>query len=69
MVGPVGDRVMVGPVLKAFIGTFVNKIDAKGRISVPASFRTSLQSKGLNGVALFPSLFGESTTDHATEYF
>ncbi len=45
--------------LKAFIGTFVNKIDAKGRISVPASFRTSLQSKGLNGVALFPSLSGE----------
>lgn len=45
--------------LKAFIGTFINKIDAKGRISVPAPFRTSLQSKGLTGVALFPALTGE----------
>jgi MraZ protein len=41
--------------VKAFIGTFVNKIDAKGRISVPASFRTVIQAKGLNGVALYPS--------------
>jgi len=41
--------------VKAFIGTFVNKIDAKGRISVPASFRTALAAKGLNGVALYPS--------------
>jgi MraZ protein len=46
-------------VLKAFIGTFVNKIDAKGRISVPAPFRTSLQARGLVGVALYPSLTGE----------
>ncbi len=45
--------------LKAFIGTFVNKIDAKGRISVPAPFRTSLQARKLNGVALFPALTGE----------
>jgi MraZ protein len=44
--------------MKAFIGTFVNKIDAKGRISVPASFRTVVQAKGLNGVALYPSPVG-----------
>jgi len=47
-------------VLKAFIGTFVNKIDAKGRISVPAPFRTSLQARGLTGVALYPSPSGDS---------
>lgn len=45
-----------GRVLKAFIGTFINKIDAKGRISVPAPFRTSLQARSLNGVVLYPSL-------------
>lgn len=45
--------------LKAFIGTFINKIDAKGRISVPAPFRTSLQARGLNGVALYPSPTGD----------
>jgi len=54
-IGPLGSG-EGGPVLKAFIGTFVNKIDAKGRISVPAPFRTSLQARGLNGVALYPSL-------------
>ena len=45
-----------GALVKAFIGTFVNKIDAKGRISVPASFRTVVQARGLTGVALYPSL-------------
>ncbi len=42
--------------MKAFIGTFVNKIDAKGRISVPAPFRMVVQARGLAGVALYPSL-------------
>lgn len=44
--------------MKAFIGTFVNKIDAKGRISVPAPFRTVLHAKNLNGVAVYPALTG-----------
>ena len=44
--------------MKAFIGTYVNKIDSKARISVPAPFRTFVQAKGLNGVALYPSLTG-----------
>ena len=38
--------------MKAFIGTFINKIDAKGRISVPAPFRTVVQAKNLTGVAV-----------------
>ncbi|MCB2106823.1 MAG: hypothetical protein KDE14_03930 [Rhodobacteraceae bacterium] len=41
--------------MKAFIGTFVNKIDAKGRVSVPAPFRAVVQAKGMNAVALYPS--------------
>ena len=44
--------------MKAFIGTFINKIDAKGRISVPAPFRTVLQAKNLTGVAVYPALTG-----------
>jgi MraZ protein len=43
----------------AFIGTHVNKIDAKGRISVPASFRAVVQARGLMGVALYPSPLDE----------
>ena len=45
--------------MKHFIGSFVNKIDAKGRVSVPASFRTLMQSKGQNAVALYPSVTAE----------
>ena len=44
--------------MKSFIGTFVNKIDAKGRISVPASFRAVLQAKSLSSVTCYPALTG-----------
>src|SRR5262245_46905807 len=54
-----GVKGVEGRRVKAFIGTFVNKIDAKGRISVPASFRAVVQARGLSGVALYPSLIGE----------
>ena len=43
--------------MKAFFGTFVNKLDAKGRVSVPASFRAVIQGRGLTSVAVHPSLF------------
>jgi MraZ protein len=43
--------------MKAFFGTFINKVDAKGRISVPAPFRAVIQGRGLTSVALHPSLF------------
>ncbi len=38
-----------------FLSTYVNKLDAKGRISVPASFRTSLSTQSFQGVVLFKS--------------
>ena len=46
-----------GPAMKAFFGTFVNKVDAKGRVSVPAPFRAVIQGRGLTSVAIHPSLF------------
>jgi MraZ protein len=42
--------------MKAFFGTFVNRIDAKGRLSVPAPFRAILQARALTSVALHPAL-------------
>jgi MraZ protein len=47
-----------------FLSTFVNKIDKKGRVSVPASFRTSLTSShtspinepSFSGIVVFRSL-------------
>ncbi|MFI4988372.1 MAG: division/cell wall cluster transcriptional repressor MraZ [Alphaproteobacteria bacterium] len=38
-----------------FIGTVVNKIDRKGRVSVPASFRAALAGQSFNGIVAFPS--------------
>lgn len=39
-----------------FVSTFTNKIDTKGRVSVPASFRTALAKDGLEGIYCYPSL-------------
>lgn len=38
-----------------FLSTFINKIDKKGRVSVPAPFRTALGSHSFQGIALFRS--------------
>ena len=38
-----------------FLSTFVNRIDKKGRVSVPASFRAALGENGHQGVVLYPS--------------
>ncbi len=39
-----------------FVSTFTNKIDTKGRVSVPASFRAVLAKDGLDGIYCYPSL-------------
>lgn len=39
-----------------FIDTFVNKIDSKGRVSVPATFRASLGTQSFHGIVAMPSL-------------
>tara|TARA_Y100000741_G_C18057402_1_gene479028 strand:- start:236 stop:700 length:465 start_codon:yes stop_codon:yes gene_type:complete len=38
-----------------FLSTYENKIDKKGRVSVPASFRSYLSSLGYNGIICYPS--------------
>lgn len=37
-----------------FVSNFTNKIDRKGRVSIPASFRQILASKGSELVVLYP---------------
>ena len=41
--------------MSLFLSTFQNKVDTKGRISVPASFRTALVSESFRGIVLFRS--------------
>ena len=41
--------------MSLFLSTFTNKIDSKGRVSLPASFRTSLMQPSQEGFVLFKS--------------
>ena len=43
-----------------FLSTFENKLDKKGRVSVPASFRSYLSKIGYNGVICYPSFNNQS---------
>ena len=38
-----------------FISSYENRIDKKGRVSVPATFRSHLNSMGFNGFISYPS--------------
>ena len=44
-----------GRALALFLSTFVNKVDRKGRVSVPATFRASLTGQNFNGIIAFRS--------------
>ncbi len=39
-----------------YLSTYTNKIDAKGRVSVPAPFRANLTKEDFEGVFCYPSL-------------
>ena len=43
-----------------FLSIYENKLDKKGRVSVPASFRSYLSSLGYNGVICYPSFNNQS---------
>jgi len=38
-----------------FLSTYTNKVDKKGRVSVPARYRAELARQGFEGIILFPS--------------
>ncbi len=43
-----------------FLSIYVNRLDKKGRVSVPASFRSYLSNLGYNGVICYPSFNNQS---------
>ena len=43
-----------------FLSAYENKLDKKGRVSVPASFRSYLTNIGYNGIICFPSFNNQS---------
>jgi MraZ protein len=48
------------PIVQPFVSTIVNKLDAKGRVSVPAPFRQILAQQNLGGFYCFPSFVSPS---------
>jgi MraZ protein len=42
--------------MNRFVSNFVNRLDAKGRVSIPAPFRTVLARDGFEGLYLHPAL-------------
>lgn len=42
-----------------FLSTFTNKVDKKGRVSVPASFRTVITGQHFQGIVAYPSFIHE----------
>ncbi len=42
-----------------FLSTFINKIDAKGRVSVPSQFRASLVNESFSGVVVYESFVND----------
>src|ERR1700756_4148438 len=45
----------LGEQVALFMSTYVNKVDRKGRVSVPASFRTAVAGQSFNGIVAFRS--------------
>ena len=41
--------------MAVFLSTFANRVDKKGRVSVPATFRAALEQERSAGVILYPS--------------
>lgn len=47
-------------VMALFLSNFTNKIDKKGRVSVPAQFRLAVSNQDFAGVILYESFINES---------
>ena len=43
-----------------FVSHFTNRLDAKGRVSIPAPFRAVLAREGIEGLFVYPSLYSEA---------
>ena len=46
----------LGSALDLFLSNFTNRLDAKGRVSIPAPFRAVLNRDGFEGLYVYPSL-------------
>lgn len=54
--------------MSLFVGRHLNKIDKKGRASVPKHFRSVIQGRGFQGLYVFPS-FTDAALEACSEDF
>ena len=54
--------------LRPFLSTFVNRIDAKGRVSVPAKFREVLEGQGSRSIFVRASTSGPAIVAGGAEW-
>lgn len=47
---------MWGAGVALFLSTFINKVDRKGRVSVPASFRAELAGQAFSGIVVYRAI-------------
>ena len=55
--------------MKPFLSTATNRVDKKGRVSVPATFRSAVTDSALKGVICFPSFNDRSIEGFSLEGF
>jgi MraZ protein len=55
--------------VQRFVGKFLNKLDAKGRVSIPAKFREVLHTEGLKGFYCSPSALKPNLTGCGESFF
>jgi MraZ protein len=46
-----------------FFGTYINKVDRKGRVSVPSQFRAALGDESFPGIIVYPSFTHEGVVE------
>lgn len=54
--------------MAVFVGTVVNKVDRKGRVSVPASFRATVTGQDFSGVYVAPAVHLPSLEAYDANY-
>ena len=42
--------------MNIFLSKFINKIDKKGRVSIPSTYRAALSGDAYNGIVVYPSI-------------
>ena len=55
--------------MQAFVSTFAMRTDAKGRVSIPGSFRQVLQADGFEGLYCIPSPDGQAIDAGGSKLF